>query len=603
MKKFFLDIFKPLGIVFGDIGTSPIYTLSLILLLLKQRTFDNLIGITSLIIWSLIIVVSIQYAFLSMRFSIRGEGGKIILAEYIFRSIKNQGIISFTRILLFIGLAFFVGDGIITPSISILSAVEGIKVIEGFENTPQIIIVLISIFIAFFLFSIQKGGIDRIFKLFSPIIFIWFLTLFIFGLIYVIKMPTVLIAFNPYYAIKFIITDGIEAFFVMSLVILSITGGEALYADMGHLGKEPIRKSWFFFVFPSLTINYLGQCSFALLNPRSSSILFEMVNSLFPNFYIFFLILTVLATIIASQAMISAMFSLFFQMGNTNIFPRIQFSHTSKHLFGQIYSSFVNWSLFLSIVFILLIFRTSENIGHAYGLSVAITMLITSIYLIILHFHRKEFFYLFLSILALIFTLTFTASTITKIPEGGYISIIVAIVILFIIIVYIEGQKKVYRALEPVDFDEFEILFNSAYENSNKIKGTAVFLVRDWRKIPPYVINVMFNQGIIYERNVFLSLIKKDEPFGIKYGFENELLEGLDLFRIEFGYMEFVDVEKILNDAGINEKVIFYGVEDIITNKWFWSIYALIKKIAPSFDKFYNFPSNKIHGVITRVYL
>ncbi len=268
MKKFFLDVFKPLGIVFGDIGTSPIYTLSLILLLLKQRTFDNLIGITSLIIWSLLVVVSIQYAFLSMRFSIRGEGGKIILAEYIFRSIKNQGVINFTRILLFIGLAFFVGDGIITPSISILSAVEGIKIIKGFENTPQIVIVLISISIALFLFSIQKGGVDRIFPLFSPIIFIWFSTLFILGLIYLAKMPIVLIAFNPYYAIKFIITDSIEAFFVMSLVILSITGGEALYADMGHLGKEPIRKSWFFFVFPSLIINYLGQCSYALLNPK-----------------------------------------------------------------------------------------------------------------------------------------------------------------------------------------------------------------------------------------------------------------------------------------------------------------------------------------------
>ncbi len=328
-----------------------------------------------------------------------------------------------------------------------------------------------------------------------------------------------------------------------------------------------------------------------------------MINSTLPNFYIFFLTLTILSTIIASQAMISAMFSLFFQMGNTNIFPRIQFSHTSKHLFGQIYSGFVNWSLFSLIVFVLLIFRTSENIGHAYGLSVAITMLITSIYLIILHFYRREFFHLFLSVLGFIFTFVFSASSITKIPEGGYISVMVAVFILIIIIVYIEGQKRVYKALEPIDFREFEILFNNAYENSNKIKGTAVFLVRDWQRVQPYVINVMFNQGIIYERNVFLSLIKKDEPFGIEYGFEKELLEGLDLFKIEFGYMEFVDVEKILNTAGINEKVIFYGVEDIITNNIFWNVYAITKKVAPSFDKFYNFPINKIHGVITRIHL
>ncbi|MEO0151197.1 MAG: KUP/HAK/KT family potassium transporter [candidate division WOR-3 bacterium] len=603
MKKFFYDIFKPLGIVFGDIGTSPIYTLTLTLLILKSKTFENIIGITSLIIWSLIVMVSIQYGILSMRFSLRGEGGKIILAEYILKTIESNKIKNISRYLLFIGLAFFVGDGILTPSISILSAVEGIRLIKGFENFPQIFIIIISSIIAFFLFSIQKGGVDRIFPLFSPIILVWFLSLLIFGFIQILNFPSVLIALNPYYAIDFFIRNGFDSFFVLSLIILAVTGGEALYSDMGHVGKDSIRKSWFFFVFPTLVINYLGQASFAIKNPQSTSILFEMVSLTFPNFYIVFLIISILATIIASQAIITAMFSIFFQMANINIFPRMYFSHTSRHLYGQIYSNFVNWSLFICVLFVLFAFQTTEKIGHAYGLSVAFTMLITSIFLIILHYHKNEKFFLLLSIIVFLWDFIILISSVLKIPEGGYISVIVATITLFIILNYVLGQRKVYSSMEPIDFKEFEILFTSAYENSNKIKGTAVFLVRDYNKIPPYVINVMFNQGIIYERNVFLSLIKKEEPFGVKYEFEKELIEGLDIFKIEFGYMEFLDVEKILNEVGVNEKVIFYGVEDIITNNKFWMFYAFIKKVSPSFDKFYNLPSHKIHGIITRIHI
>ncbi|MCS7245046.1 MAG: KUP/HAK/KT family potassium transporter [candidate division WOR-3 bacterium] len=603
MKKFLSDIYKPLGIVFGDIGTSPIYTLSLIILLIENSNKENIFGIISLIFWSMLVMVSIQYAFLSMRFSIRGEGGKIILYEHISRSIKNTKVILTSKILLFIGIAFFIGDGIITPSISILSAVEGIKVIKIFENISQMFIVIIAIFIAFLLFSIQKGGVDKIYQLFSPIILLWFSTLSILGIIYILKYPAIILALNPVYGIEFLLSNGLKGFLVLSLVILAVTGGEALYSDMGHLGKEPIRNSWFFFVFPSLTINYLGQGAYAIINPTSKSILFEMANSIFNEFYFIFLIITILATIIASQAMISAMFSIFFQMGNIGIFPRIRFFHTSRHLYGQIYSGFINWSLFLCIILVLLLFQTTEKIGHAYGLSVSMTMLITSIFLIILHIHRNELLLASLSFLVFIFDLAFVIASFSKVLEGGYISLIVAIFVLFVIINYIQGQKRVYEALEPIDFKEFEILFNNAYENSNKIKGTAVFLVRDYRKVPPYVVSVMFNQGIIYERNVFLSLVKKDEPFGIKYGFEKELLDGLDLFKIEYGYMEFLDVEKILNNAGINEKVIFYGVEDIITNKWFYKIFSFIKSISPSFDRFYHFPTNKMHGVISRVNL
>jgi KUP system potassium uptake protein len=326
-----------------------------------------------------------------------------------------------------------------------------------------------------------------------------------------------------------------------------------------------------------------------------------MFKENFPYLYIPFLILTISATIIASQAIITAVFSLFFQASNLGFFPRIRFKHLSKELYGQIYSSFINYTLFVLVVLIVIIFKKTENLGHAYGFSVALTMLITGILLSILHFHRKEWILFFLSIFITICDLLFVLSGTLKIPNGAYIPIVIAVFLIFIIINYTKGQRKVYEKLQPVDFKEFEVMFDNAYENANKIKGTAVFLVRDYQKVPPYVINVMFNQAIIYERNVFLSLVKKDEPFGIKFGFEKELLPGLDLFKIEFGYLEFVNVEEILKESGIDEKVIFYGIEEIVTDKWFYKIFAFIKKISPRFDEFYNFPSNKMHGVISRV--
>jgi KUP system potassium uptake protein len=600
MKKFLIDIFKPLGIVFGDIGTSPIYTLTIIALLTKPK-IEDIYGIVSLIIWTIVIIVSIQYAYLAMRFSIRGEGGKIILGEIAIRNLKNLRMISFILLLIYLGIGFLSGDGIITPAISVLSAVEGIKVISYFQNLDQNIIIAITIVIFIFLFSIQKGGADKIYPLFSPIMLVWFLSLLIVGFIEILKVPNILIALNPLFAIEFIIKNGLLSFIILSEVILAATGGEALYSDMGHIGKERIQKSWFFFVFPSLTFNYLGQGAYLIRNPNSQSVFFEMFKENFPYLYIPFLILTISATIIASQAIITAVFSLFFQASNLGFFPRIRFKHLSKELYGQIYSSFINYTLFVLVVLIVIIFKKTENLGHAYGFSVALTMLITGIFLSILHFHRKEWILFFLSIFITICDLLFVLSGTLKIPNGAYIPIVIAVFLIFIIINYTNGQRKVYEKLQPVDFKEFEVMFDNAYENANKIKGTAVFLVRDYQKVPPYVINVMFNQAIIYERNVFLSLVKKDEPFGIKFGFEKELLPGLDLFKIEFGYLEFVNVEEILKESGIDEKVIFYGIEEIVTDKWFYKIFAFIKKISPRFDEFYNFPSNKMHGVISRV--
>jgi KUP system potassium uptake protein len=600
-KEFLSDIFKPLGVVFGDIGTSPIYTLTVIALILKNLRKEDIYGAVSLIFWTLVILVSVQYAFLAMRFSLRGEGSEIVLREIILRKIKNPKITKLASLLTFIGISFLVGDGVITPAISILSAVEGLKIIPAFSNISQETIVLISIIIVVLLFSVQKMGVDRIFPLFSPIMLVWFLSLFSFGIWWVAKNLEVLEALSPFFAAKFIMKNKFLVFLILAEVILAATGGEALYSDMGHLGKKSIRRSWFFFVFPALMISYMGQANFYLTFPNFQNLLFDMVFQTASFLYIPFLILATVATIIASQAIILAMFSLFFQASNVGIFPRIKFEHKSERQYGQIYSGFVNYALLICVILVMIIFGKSEKLAYAYGLSVSITMLTTGTLLIILHFHEKIWHLLFLSLITSSTSFIFVLSTSQKLKYGAYVPVIIASIMLFLILIYIYGQSQVYKALKPISFKEFEEIFTRIYASFNKIVGTAVFLVRDAEQIPAYVINIIVKQGIIYERNVLLSLLKKEEPFGLNVKFVEEKLQGLDILVVEFGYMERINVEKILNEAGIKERIIFYGIEDIITKNPLLRIYSVVKKLSASFDKFYDLPSGKIHGVITRI--
>ncbi|MFA5880252.1 MAG: KUP/HAK/KT family potassium transporter, partial [Candidatus Margulisiibacteriota bacterium] len=268
-------IIKSLGLVFGDIGTSPIYTCTAIFLLI-QPTYFNVMGIVSLIIWTLLILVTLEYVFLAMSLSRKGEGGTIVLKEILIPFVKSKKKIRVINFLAFIGISLLIGDGVITPAISILSAVEGTRLIPGFEHIPQFIMIAIAGLIAIGLFSFQKKGTEKIAGTFGPIMLIWFIALFTAGLFSVLKVPEIILAINPYYAFKFISHHGIAGFFILSEVILCATGGEALYADMGHLRRKPITQAWYF-VFIALAINYLGQGAFMLRYPHATNILFEMI--------------------------------------------------------------------------------------------------------------------------------------------------------------------------------------------------------------------------------------------------------------------------------------------------------------------------------------
>lgn len=593
------NIIKSLGIVFGDIGTSPIYTLTVIFLF-TSPTRENVTGVLSLIVWTLVTLVTVEYAWLATSLSKKGEGGTIVLREILIPYLKTSRQAGFITLLSFIGISLLIGDGVITPAISILSAVEGTLLIPGFETVSQGKLILIASMIAIMLFVLQKRGTERVAWLFGPITLVWFLALAVSGIISIANEPGVLWALSPYYGIDFLVKNGLAGFFVLSEVVLCATGGEALYADMGHLGRVPIVKAWYF-VFLVLVTNYLGQGAFLVGHEGAHNVLFEMIYDMSPIMYIPFLFLSVAATVIASQAMISGMFSVVYQGITTHVMPLFKVDYTSTEMRSQIYIPFVNWFLLLSVLFIMFQFKESHNLAAAYGLAVTGTMFLTGVMMIWIFVARRQFGRMSLAVAVTLVDMVFLFSNFFKIPHGGYWSIIIAMLPLSLIVIYTQGQKRLYRALKPLELEAFLLSYNQIYKALCKIPGTALFFAKTGSEIAPYIVHTMFKNNILYEDNIIVSITRTDEPFGIKYFYKGDLAKGLRAFEIQSGYMEVVDVEAILKLAGINEKTIFYGLEEIVTSNFIWQIFSVIKKLTPTFLIFYKLPTNKLHGVITRV--
>jgi KUP system potassium uptake protein len=593
-------VIQALGLVFGDIGTSPIYTLSVVFLLLKP-TKENILGVLSLIFWTLIIIPTLQYTVLAMSLSLRGEGGTLILWEILRNLLKGKKrLLGFFTILSFIGISLLMGDGVITPAISIISAVEGVSFIPGLRPLSADEVVIISALIALFLFYFQKGGTERVSFTFGPLMCLWFGSLFFLGLPNIVKAPEVIEAVNPLYALKFFQENGWKAYLVLGEVILCATGSEAMYADMGHLGARPIKRAWYL-VLIALLINYFGQGAFLLLNPSAKSVLFEMCLNTLPIAYVPFLVLALLATIIASQAIISGMFSVVYQAIFARIFPIMKVKYTSPELHSQIYIGAVNWLLFLAVIFIMFEFKTSANLASAYGLAVTGDMTITGLFLITIFLFKKKYHYAMLAVLTTFTVFTYFTSTLFKLPHGGYLALILAGIPFSIILLYTEGQKRLYKSINFLSREEFVHKFTRFYAKNPKIPGQALYFIRDIEHFPPYVIENIFFHGILYEENIFVSLIRKNEPYGITTGYLEELCPGAKTLEIAYGYMEILRVEDILRELGIDERVVFYGLEDIETKHPIWKVYAFIKQMSPHFVKFLDLPPLKLHGVLTRM--
>jgi KUP system potassium uptake protein len=591
-------VIKSLGVVYGDIGTSPIYTFAVILLLV-QPTKETIFQILSMIVWTLTMLVTVQYAWLATSLSKRGEGGTVVLVQLLLPYLKGARLAAIVTALGFVGISLMIGDGVITPAISILSAVEGIMLIPGYEETPRLTLLVIAAGIALALFAVQKKGVEKVASAFGPIMVIWFFALGIAGGYFIFQTPEVLHALSPFYALEFVVQHPFIAFVVLADVLLCATGGEALYADMGHLGRLPILKGWLFASF-ALIINYYGQGAFLLTHPEAvTSPFFEMFHTLAPALYVPLLLLAVMATVIASQAMISGIFAVLYQAMTTRIFPHFNVEYTSDELRSQIYVGSINWFLFVCVIAMLFIFEESGKLAAAYGLSVAGAMSITGILMSMIFLVKKEYFKMSMAMFTGLMSITFFVSSWMKIPHGGYWSLIIASVPLFIVILYTQGQKRLYAALIPVDKDLFLDEYTSRYRSGDHVAGTALFFARNADAIPAYIAKTMFQNGIIYDYNLIVIIKTTHEPHGI-FSKLSPLGEALDLLIIHVGYMEKLNMEKLLRERNINERSIFYGDEEIVSDSFIWKIFALIKDLSPNFVSFYNFPHEKLIGVARR---
>lgn len=594
------SIIQAMGLVFGDIGTSPIYTLTVIFLTTKVTT-ENVLSILSLIIWTLLLIVTIQYTWFAMSLSKRGEGGTIVLNELLRKLLKSGRAVAFFSLLTYVGISLLIGDSVITPAISILSAVEGLRFIHFLHDIPQSVILVITLLIAITLFSIQKKGTEAISKTFGPIMVIWFLALGASGLAAISQAPVVLGAFNPLHGINFITHHGLAGFFVLSEVILCATGAEALYADMGHLGRKPIIYAWYI-VFCALLLNYLGQGAFLLRHPDTTNILFKMVVSQAHALYIPFLIVSLMATIIASQAMISGLYAIIYQAINTRILPMFKIDYTSEKINSQIYIGTANWFLLVFVIFVILLFKESANLASAYGFAVTATFNITIILICTIFFLKKKYFHLLIALCLLLIDFSFLLAAFSKLPTGAYWSLIIAALPFSLINLYIRGQDAMAKAIGLMDRETFIEKYNEVYETTSKIEGKALFFARGIEKVPPYIVQTLFTNNIIYTENIFIQINKTSEAFGMHYEYQN-VTTGLNILRIDVGYMQMFKLESVLKALDIEEKAIFYGVEDIETNNFFWHIFSIIKKITPSFVNFYKLPPNKVHGVVSKIKL
>jgi KUP system potassium uptake protein len=503
-----------IGIVYGDIGTSPLYAMRAVFggtggLIL---TPNNLLGIVSLIIWGLIIVVSIKYVLTMLRADNRGEGGTLALMALAHSALPKKSRLYYPLLALgVLGACLFYGDSVITPAISILSAVEGLEVATPMFR-PYVIPVALGIMVA--LYSVQYRGTAGIGKWFGPVMIVWFIALAAMGLVNIVASPDVLFALNPWYALLFVGQNPGTAFIALSAVVLAFTGAETLYADMGHFGPQPIRRAWFRLVFPALTLNYLGQGGLLLSNPGAlSNPFFQQLGSwsIYPLVF-----MSTIAVVIASQATISGAFSITKQAIGLGLLPRMKVVYTSESEMGQIYIPMVNWLQMAAVIVAVVEFRSSTSLTGAYGVAVTGAMLITTIFLFfIMRYHWKRNIFLCLAVFLLfcLIDVSLLGSNTLKIRSGGWFPIVIGIVIYVLMMTWRRGRILVgssqRRHASPLE-SFFKSLF---FAPPQRIVGTAIFLRGENDGVPQALLHNLSHNKVLHERVFFLTVHVQDVPW------------------------------------------------------------------------------------------
>jgi KUP system potassium uptake protein len=601
-----------LGVVYGDIGTSPLYAMNECLLAKNKHavatSLPNVLGVLSLFFWSLVLVVVVKYLVFVLRADNRGEGGILALAALVKKKDQpNRKRLAIPILLALFGAGLLYGDGVITPAISVLGAMEGLSV-----QSPALadFIVPITAVILIGLFLIQRYGTAKIGGVAGWIMLLWFIAIGLAGLHYIIRQPIVLTAVSPHYAVMFLASHGTHGFLLLGLVVLCVTGTEALYADMGHFGKSPIRVAWSFVVFPGLLLNYFGQG--ALFLERGSNVsngFYDLVPS---PLVIPMLILATMAAIIASQALISGAFSLTNQAVQLGYMPRVKVVHTSSKIEGQIYIPEVNYLLMFACVALVLVKQTSTSLASAYGIAVTGTMAITSfLYFLVCvrNWNYKLWKALALLIPFLIIDLTFFSANAVKIAAGGWFPLAVGAVVFIVMSTWWRGRHELSKMMELGTLPDEQFLGDPMMTSMPRVPGTAVFMSSGTDGMPNVLLHHVKHNKVLHKQVVLLSVVTQNVPFVIG----NSSLQVRDLgqgfFRVvaNVGFMQQPDVPRILARCEKQSLVVtpidttyYLGRQTLLTSgrapmaKWRKLIFSFLSRNARAPTSFFNLPPNRV---------
>ncbi|MBX3594157.1 potassium transporter Kup [Sphingomonas sp.] len=597
-----------IGIVFGDIGTSPLYAFRETFAGHHPLALDqaHIMGVISLMFWSMMIVVTFKYVTIIMRADNKGEGGSLALLALIN---SQSGKKKWTAGIVILGVfatALFYGDSMITPAVSVLSAVEGIAVAApGFSGW----ILPIAVAILVFLFSIQRTGTAKVGAFFGPIMLTYFATIATLGTLSVIKSPEVLWALLPVHAVNFFLIDPLAAFLALGAVVLAVTGAEALYADMGHFGRKPIRVSWLWFVLPALMLNYMGQGGLLM---RDATALESPFYMLAPEYLRLPLVgIATLAAIIASQAVITGAFSVTQQGIQLGFIPRLRITHTSAATAGQIYIPLINWALMTAIILLVLSFRTSSNLTAAYGIAVTGAMLIDNCLLAVVLFSlwkwKKRYA---IPLLALFFTvdLAYFTANLTKIPYGGWFPLLVGIVIFTLLTTWAKGRRLMVERMREAAMP-IKVFIQSAAVSATRVRGTAVFMTSSPDGVPHALLHNLKHNKVLHERVILLTVKIADQPFvAEKDRVRNEDLgEGFHRMLLYYGFMQEADVPGALKRAGkcggkfdMMDTSFFLSRQTLLPSErpgmriWREKLFAWMLRNAESAMEFFRLPTNRV---------
>jgi len=598
-----------IGIVFGDIGTSPLYAFRETFAGHHQLTLDpaHIMGVLSLMFWSMMIVVTVKYVMIIMRADNKGEGGSLALLALVSGKTTSKRWTAGIILLGVFATALFYGDSMITPAVSVLSAVEGLAVAAPAFGG---LVLPISIAILVFLFSIQKSGTARVGLFFGPIMLVYFATIGVLGIVSIAKTPEVLWAFSPHHAVNFFLIDPVRAFLALGSVVLAVTGAEALYADMGHFGRKPIGVSWLFFVLPALMMNYMGQG--ALLFREGTVALVSPFYNLAPTgFQLPLVILATMAAIIASQAVISGAFSVTQQAIQLGFMPRLRIEHTSASTAGQIYIPLVNWALMVMVILLVLFFRTSSNLTSAYGIAVTGAMTIDTCLLgvaLIRLWHWPK--YAAFPLLALFFLVdgAYLSANLTKVPDGGWFPLLVGFIIFTMLTTWSKGRKLMIERLREAAMP-MKVFISSAANSASRVPGTAVFMTSSAEGVPHALLHNLKHNKVLHERVILLTVKIADQPYWpeASRAKQDEMGEGFFRLILRYGFMEEVDVPaalKRVHDCGTDFKMMdtsfFLSRQTLLASDrpgmmiWREKLFAWMLRNAESAMEFFRLPTNRV---------